>query len=391
MLTPAQLMTLPEPLLELFGELEAEILADICARIVKHGTVTASSVWQIEKLKEMRGLNRNATRLISKALNASDAEVGNILRDAGVKALAVDEAVYRAAGLATGKFVYSEALNEVLKAGIAKTNGLLHNYCGTTALDATKALANALDKSYLGITTGNLDPATAIRRSVKEIAGKGIQSVAYPSGHVDSLETSVRRALLTGANQTTAELQLARADELGSDLVEVTAHSGARPEHAEWQGQIYSRSGKVKGYKDFYSSTGYGDGDGLCGWNCYHNFYPYILGFSTPTFSKQRSSDNDAEYDIQQEQRALERAIRASKKEVMALDAARKAATTPETRAQLDEEFSRAARTLANRWKRLESFLDSHDGFFSASDRTAVGGYDRSIAGKAAWAARKAT
>ena len=127
MLTPAQLMTLPEPLLELFGELEAEILADICARIVKHGTVTASSVWQIEKLKEMRGLNRNATRLISKALNVSDAEVGNILRDAGVKALAVDEAVYRAAGLATGKFVYSEALNEVLKAGIAKTNGLLHN------------------------------------------------------------------------------------------------------------------------------------------------------------------------------------------------------------------------------------------------------------------------
>ena len=46
MLTPAQLMTLPEPLLDLFGELEAEIMADICARIVKNGgTLTASSVW----------------------------------------------------------------------------------------------------------------------------------------------------------------------------------------------------------------------------------------------------------------------------------------------------------------------------------------------------------
>lgn len=391
MLTPAQLMTLPEPLLELFGELEAEILADICARIVKHGTVTASSVWQIEKLKEMRGLNRNATRLISKALNVSDAEVGDILREAGMKSLATDEAVYRAAGIAAGKFVYSEALNEVLKAGIAKTNGLLHNYCGTTALDATKALSNSLDKSYFGIITGNLDPATAIRRSVKEIAGKGIQSVAYPSGHSDSLETAARRAILTGANQTTAELQLARAGELGSDLVEVTAHGGARPEHAVWQGGIYSIKGTTKGYRTLADACGYGSGDGLCGWNCYHNFYPYILGFSTPTFSKQRSADNDAEYDTQQEQRALERAIRSSKKEVMALDAARKAATTPETYAQLDEEFSRAARTLANRRKRLEAFLNSHDGFFSASDRTAVGGYDRSIAGKAAWAARKAT
>ncbi len=390
MLTPAQLMILPEPLLDLFGELEADIMADICARIVKHGGMTASSVWQIEKLKEMRGLDKTATRSIAKALKVSDAKVGDILREAGVKALAVDEAVYRAAGLATGQFVYSQALNDVLKAGIAKTNGLLHNFCNTTALDASKALGNSLDKSYLGIVTGNLDPATAIRRSVKEIASKGIEAVAYPSGHADSLETAVRRAILTGANQTTAELQLARADELGSDLVEVTAHAGARPEHAEWHGQIYSRSGKTKGYKDFYASTGYGSGDGLCGWNCYHNFYPYILGFSTPTFSSERSKNNDAEYETQQEQRALERAVRASKKEVLALDAARKAATTPETYAQLDEEFSRASRTLASRRKRLETFLDSHSGFFSASDRTAVGGFDRSIASKAVWAAKRA-
>ena len=65
MLTPAQLMILPEPLLDLFGELEADIMADICARIVKHGGMTASSVWQIEKLKEMRGLDKTATRSIS--------------------------------------------------------------------------------------------------------------------------------------------------------------------------------------------------------------------------------------------------------------------------------------------------------------------------------------
>lgn len=390
MLTPAQLMTLPEPLVELFGELEGDIMADICRRIVRHDfTMTATTSWQIEKLREMRGLNSDAVRAIKRTLNVSDKQLAQIFRDAGVKALATDEAVYRAAGLVSGQFVYSQALNDVLKAGIAKTNGLCRNFCNTLATNSQQAMYRSLDKAYFGIVTGNYDPATAIRKCVNELAAKGINHAAYESGHIDSLETAVRRAVLTGANQTTAQLQLERANELDSDLVEVTAHSGARPEHAEWQGQIYSLKGKTRGYKDFYASTGYGDGDGLCGWNCYHNFYPYILGFSTPTFATERSRNNDAEYETQQEQRGLERAVRNSKKEVKALDAARSAATDSETYGQLTEDFNRASRTLASRRKRLESFLDEHQNFYSSSDRTAVGGFGRSIAAKASWAARK--
>ena len=32
----------------------------------------------------------------------------------------------------------------------------------------------------------------------------------------------------------------------GCDLVEVTAHAGARPSHAEWQGKIVSLSGQAR-------------------------------------------------------------------------------------------------------------------------------------------------
>ena len=76
-------------------------------------------------------------------------------------------------------------------------------------------------------------------------------AITYPSGHVDSLEVAVRRATITGVNQTCLKVQEARADELGVDLVETTAHAGARPSHAEWQGQIFSRSGKSSKYPDF--------------------------------------------------------------------------------------------------------------------------------------------
>jgi hypothetical protein len=86
---------------------------------------------------------------------------------------------------------------------------------------------------------------------------------------------------LTGVNQTAAEVQLRRMDEMGTDLVETTAHHGARTtpgpgpdNHAWWQGRWFSRSRKSSKYPDFYEQTGYGTGPGLCGWNCRHSFFP---------------------------------------------------------------------------------------------------------------------
>ena len=74
-------------------------------------------------------------------------------------------------------------------------------------------------------------------------------------------------------------LQLARMEEMDCEFVEVTAHEGARPTHAVWQGRVYHRGGAVvqdgEWYEDFETATGYGTGPGLCGWNCRHNFYPY--------------------------------------------------------------------------------------------------------------------
>lgn len=39
-------------------------------------------------------------------------------------------------------------------------------------------------------------------------------------------------------------LQLARMEEMDCEFVEVTAHEGARPTHAVWQGRVYHRGGR---------------------------------------------------------------------------------------------------------------------------------------------------
>lgn len=165
-----------------------------------------------------------------------------------------------------------------------------------------------------------------------------LKAVDYPQKlpnkkpHSDYLDVAVRRATVTGVNQTAAKLQETLADEVGSDLVETTAHSGARPSHAEWQGKVFSRSGKHKKYPHFATVTGYGTGAGLCGWNCRHSFFPFFEGMD-PVYSKEELAELNAknveydgkkytEYEISQIQRSYERGIRKSKREIVAAKAA---------------------------------------------------------------------
>lgn len=112
----------------------------------------------------------------------------------------------------------------------------------------------------------------------------------------------------------------------------MSAHSGARPEHAAWQGRIFSRSGTHLRYPDFRSATGYGKVDGLCGVNCRHTFGPYMEG-STPVWSEEKLKELDTpkyeyggrkltQYEAEQQQRYHEWQIRRWKREEVAMNAA---------------------------------------------------------------------
>ncbi len=231
-----------------------------------------------------------------------------------------------------------------------------------------------MDLAYLQISTGAFTPQKAIRQAVKSIADDGIKAFRYNSGHNDQIDVAVRRAVVTGVNQVTGKLQIMRMDEMDCDLVEVTSHFGARPSHADWQGQIYSRSGTSRKYRDFEDSTGYGTGDGLKGWNCYHDFYAYFEGLSSPSFTEYDKEANDKAYEIGQEQRKLERAIRVEKKRCVAYDAAGD-----------KEMFDRYAVRLKEKEQKLKDFLDVNDRCRDR-DRESVLGFGHSVSSKAVWA-----
>ena len=331
MLKPSYLENIPQRLIELYAEVEADIIADMCARLSKMDFIP-STEWQYKKLIEMGYVHDYIIERLSAVSGVTKKEIEQLMAKSGIQALKADSVIYSKAGLNPPAINASPALQQVLQTGINNANGLFENLTRTTANTATRQFENVLDKAWLQITSGAFDYNTAIKSAVKELTVKGVQSVTYPTGHADYLDVSVRRAVVTGVNQTALKLQDALADELGSDLVETSAHSGARPSHAEWQGRIFSRSGTHSKYPDFKKTTGYGTGAGLGGWNCRHSFFPYFEGMKQ-VYTKSELSEMESkkyeyngqrltEYEATQKQRAIERNIRRWKRERIGMESA---------------------------------------------------------------------
>lgn len=332
MLTPEYLDHVPDTVVAYYEQAETDILCDMAERISAMDYYIPSVQWQERKLQEMGLCHDEIMARLSAITGKTTRELERILEAAGAEALRADMDVYRSAGYKLGAVTASPFFKATIRAGLIKTSGLFKNLTRTTANTATRQFENALDRAYMQVHTGAFSPQRAVEIAVQDLSRQGVGAITYPSGHTDKVDVAVRRAVVTGVNQTSAILQDELAAELGCDLVEVSAHFGARPTHAEWQGQVYSRSGKTPGYDHFADATGYGTGDGLCGWGCRHNFFPYIEG--TPRTYTQKDLEERAnktvtyngreltEYDATQQQRYIERQTRRWGREVEAMRAA---------------------------------------------------------------------
>ena len=98
---------------------------------------------------------------------------------------------------------------------------------------------NTLNQAVLKTRTGATDYKTAAREAVKRMSQSGLRYVDYATGHRNRVDVAVRRSVLTGVNQMSLRSTDFLMGEMGAEYVEVTAHMGARPSHAEWQGRVY--------------------------------------------------------------------------------------------------------------------------------------------------------
>lgn len=197
------------------------------------------------------------------------------------------------------------------------------------------ALAASAEREWYAATAeavlrveGGDSPRRAIGDAVSRLSKLGMTTIDYKGGVSTPVDAALRRHLVTQANQARNDVLWRRMDEWGCDLVYTTAHYGARPTHAVWQGKVFSRSGRSAKYPALVEATGYGTAAGLCGVNCRHRMVPYVEGASKlpdTDYSEQErltGMTSDEYYAATQAQRRMEARVREAKREVSVGEAA---------------------------------------------------------------------
>ena len=249
MLPPDFLEQVESYAINIYSNLELKIIEEIATRISCIGYANTVVLNNILIAQEMGILYQNIIQTVASYNNVSYDKIQKIFNEAGAKTIKLDDRIYKKMGLNPIPLKQSKNMLQLLNATVKKTNANLQNLCMTTVNTAQIEFYNAINNAYMEINTGVKSYSNAIMDAIEKVSQRGA-FVTYPSGHQINIESAIRMNIVTGVNQTCGKLQELRADELGWDLMEITAHIGARQSQEQLQGKIVSISGK-EGYLSF--------------------------------------------------------------------------------------------------------------------------------------------
>ena len=308
---------------ERYQDLELRIMQDIVRRIKKTGKITSTADWQINRLRILGYSSEDIEREIKKTLNASYPEMFELYDKV------IDWEYVR------NKDIYEQINAEYIP---FEENGQLENVTNSLGfyLDygngkkvitpLSQVYTKYLDSACYDIVTGAIDYNSVLRRVVTQLTNSGLRQIDYSSGRANRVDVAARRAVMTAVSQITGKISEYNAKKLGTEYFEVEWHAGARPTHAVWQGQVWTK-------EQLYSVCGLGTVTGLLGANCYHTYYPFFPGISERNWSddwleeQNRKESKPKEfrgkeytlYEAKQRQRQMETAMRAQREKVQML------------------------------------------------------------------------
>ena len=344
MLDIKALMVLSKELGYQFQELEKMLIWDIARRIKSEtngeGEYTQTAEKQMQDLIDYGYDSKKAREMIANTLGTSASVIDSLVYQYAMETYSDDHSHYLEIGKNLMPFERNGFIQNLIRATQDELKNKTLNLSGTTGFVDSNGkfhlvddyYKNTLNTAVFQVASGSFDYQSVMRRMVKELGNSGVRTVNYDSGVSKSLESTVRNNILTGLSQLTGTISLQNAIEMGEDLMEITAHAGARPSHAEWQGQLVSLSGRT-GYLST-TDIGYGDVAGFKGANCYHDWYPFFEGISERKYTQEQLDEfNDDspkyeyngkwynEYEAGQKMRQIERSIAHTKRELVGYDA----------------------------------------------------------------------
>ncbi len=391
MLPPDYFTGKEDRLLELYQKWEEFVMQDIARRLLSAGQMTGTADRLVWKLQQA-GMHREAIiKKLSALTGLTTKELKTLLQDTVLASWQDEAETLEQIGIVLTDPLGNPRIIEVMDAEYKKSLAELENLTRTTMDKTQQDLISLLDDAEMRVSAGTQSYNMAICQVLDEYAGKGIK-VRYPTGTELTLEAAVRMCVVTSMNQTAAQITNQYVTETGSNYVLFSAHPGARTArdgqpvyagHDTWQGRAFSIRGSEPGYPNLLESTGYdidpvtGQGTvvdplGAHGYNCRHSHRVWDKRLKNPWRDENgnlllgsgetlSAEENERRYKLQQKQRAMERGIRKTKRELLMKKHEINGIAETDVRSVLQEDYDRLAARLVQQNKAYNDFCKEND------------------------------
>jgi hypothetical protein len=385
-------------------ELEDWILQDIAMRLLKAEAMAGTTDMELYKLRQL-GLHQNEiVKQLSALTQKSTAEIRRLLQDAVLTSWDDDKSTLSRLGIDAVSPLENPVVMELLDAEFKKTLGEVNNLTRSTMMQSQRDLMNMLNEAEMRVAAGVQSYSAAVCDILDQYGRTGVM-IDYPTGTRRTLEAAVRMCVVTSMNQTAAQVTNHYIAEHNVEYVLVSAHLGARTQgkgqpylagHDNWQGRCYKISGSEPDAPNLAETTGYdivnGTGHvlnplGLHGYNCRHSHKPWNKSLRNPYLDengnlKIDSEENRKVYELQQQQRAMERAIRQTKRQLLVKQAEIDGVAETDVKEMLQPEYDKLAYKLRMQNRKYNQFC-ADNGLRTQADRIKVAGFKREQAAKA--------
>ncbi|MGL4697121.1 phage minor capsid protein [Enterococcus larvae] len=364
--TPKQLEIQQALIQDAYEALEEEIVNQIIIRLNQKSftELTEDSVfqWQLEKMQQLNLLNDETIKeLVRNSSKRSEKQLKKLVSEMGYDSL---QSFNGEMEVLTGKSLQWTDLDNILQSFFNQQWLDLENHVNQTLI-STNYQINAIAQAYTQVlndtvaklATGFVSPDQAFRSAIYEWVDRGIMSAFIDkSGRQWSLESYVRMVLNTTTHRINQDLRLKRSQDFGIVTALMGSHSAAREACAPIQGGwvLTVRTSEapeefqyIKSIYDF----GYGDPSGTQGIHCKHRLYPGIPGITNNNMPDPPNvADAQKNAETVAKQRAMERAIRAAKKQLNAAE-----------QLSNDEDIQHFKQLIRKRQGALRTYINEHD------------------------------
>lgn len=385
-------------------ELEDWILQDIAMRLLKAGSMAGTTDMELYKLQQL-GMHQNEiVKRLSILTKKSRNEIRRLLQDAVLTSWKDDKETLNRLGIEAVAPLENPLIVAIMDSEFRKTLGEVNNLTRSTMMQSQRDLMNMLNMAEMRVSAGVQSYSAAVCDILDQYGKTGVM-VDYPTGTRRTLEAAVRMCVVTSMNQTAAQVTNHYIAEHNVEYVLVSAHLGARTQgkgqpylagHDNWQGRCYKISGSEPDAPNLAEMTGYdivnGTGRvinplGLHGYNCRHSHKPWNKSLRNPYMDengnlKIDSEENRKVYELQQQQRAMERAIRQTKRQLLVKQAEIDGVAETDVKTILQPEYDRLAYRLRTQNQRYKQFC-ADNGLQTQADRIKVAGFKRAQSAKA--------